>query len=496
MSVTLTGFAQQWEWARKVNNLTNNYSFKIYPCGNSGFYLTGSYDDSLSIDGHTIYADTNLRYPGISQLSAFLGKFDISGQCLWLKNTFYSMDACTDAASNIYISGFFSGQIILDGDTLHSTGNNASVIAKISSYGNLLNLEKVDGNGTRCQIELNSSNQLIVASAVFDSAYYKGHVFKDSTGLVLKLDSSLNLLQYSQSNAFSLVVQLELDMNDSIYMVVNKSYPCMYCGVCKIIKYSPNLTLLIDHYYTGGVDTHYYSDPYIVSHTDGNLYVFKYNSYSYPTVMKYNSQLNMLWSKSPDWGGWLYSKNNKLFLVGATWGMNCIDSIKKSSIISELDTSLNCLGYKALPLDNLLTGPGPFFGSAFADDFNNIYVTGVTDRPTVFDSSIISGTTNARASFIAKLKFDAVPDAVKNYNTEEVISIFPNPTSGIFTISFNNQTMEAKIRVYDVLGNSVLTEVHNDERNQEIDLSNQRKGIYFIEVIGDDERIVKKVAVE
>ncbi|MES2565560.1 MAG: T9SS type A sorting domain-containing protein [Bacteroidota bacterium] len=484
--------AQQWEWARKMDNHTYANFLRLFPCGHSGFYVTGNYTDSLWIDGHTLYRDTNMRHPGSPELSGFLGKFDTNGQCLWLKNTFYSFDACPDAAGNIYLSGFFSGQFILDGNILNTTRDYATAIAKISSSGTLLNLEKVDGIG-RCEMELNSANQLIVATGVQDSLIYKGTVFKDSTGLVLKLDSSLTLLHASQSNAYSVVVQLELDMKDSIYLVAHKSYPCMYCVDCKIIKYSPSLEFLIDYFHSGGVTSHYYNDPYIVSHTDGNLYIIKPRTYGDATVMKYNTQLQKLWTKKPVWRGNVISNNNKLFLIGETTGMYCGDSVIKSSIVIELDTSLNCLAYKALPLENILTGPGPFFRDGFADEFNNIYVTGLTDKTTNFDSTTITGATGNRAVFIAKLKFDGVPDAVKSYAAEEMISVYPNPSSGVFTINFNTQITEAKISVYGVLGNCISTKVCKNVMTDHLDLGCEIKGIYFMEIISGDERLVKKM---
>lgn len=74
--------------------------------------------------------------------------------------------------------------------------------------------------------------------------------------------------------------------------------------------------------------------------------------------------------------------------------------------------------------------------------------------------------------------------------------IFPNPSSGIFTINLKNKTAETKICVYDVLGNCVLDKISVKNSNQEIDLSNQAKGIYFMEIISDREREVQKIILQ
>ncbi len=72
--------------------------------------------------------------------------------------------------------------------------------------------------------------------------------------------------------------------------------------------------------------------------------------------------------------------------------------------------------------------------------------------------------------------------------------VYPNPTSGIFIINFKNKSSTTTICVYDVLGNCILNKYKCTELSSEIDLSTQAKGIYFIEIISAEERVVKKVA--
>jgi len=482
--LNLTVYAQQWEWAKSINH-TSYIPFKILQSSNTGFYLTGDFNGSISIDGHM------LNNAGTSY---FLGRFDMNGQCIWLKETFCSRDACTDVFGNIYLSGFFSGQIILDNEILNTTYDGAGIIAKYTPSGNLTNLEKFDG-AFGCKIKVNSLNQLIVCSGYRDSANYKGNLFSDSTGVLLKLDTGLNLLQANQTCAFSYALQIELDMHDSIYMVCNKDYSCMYCGVTKILKYSPDLSLLIDHLYSSGVGTNYYQEPIITSHSDGNLYVMQPNVYSENYGLKYSSQLNKIWGKQLYWRGSLISKNNKLFAMGRTAEMECVDSILKSSIIIELDTALSCLWNKALPVDNILTGPGAFFANSFIDASNNVFVTGFADRKTGFDSDTINSS-NILSAFIAKVNYSGIATDVNNYEVNTKLLIFPNPTSGVFTINFYEEMIETKICVYDVLGNCLLKKNCRKDLSQIIDLSGQRKGIYFMEVVSDLDTVVMKIVLQ
>lgn len=81
-------------------------------------------------------------------------------------------------------------------------------------------------------------------------------------------------------------------------------------------------------------------------------------------------------------------------------------------------------------------------------------------------------------------------------NTEmRDMNIYPNPTSGIFTVDLRN-CLYAKICVYDVLGSCLLKKDCQNEESPKIDLSSQPGGIYFMEVVSDSERAVKKIVLE
>jgi len=84
-----------------------------------------------------------------------------------------------------------------------------------------------------------------------------------------------------------------------------------------------------------------------------------------------------------------------------------------------------------------------------------------------------------------------------NVNTlplnDKFISIFPNPTSGIFTLqSINQQINKSTIIVSNTLGEKILERKIISERT-EIDLSVQPKGIYFVKVMDGNRMAVKKI---
>jgi len=76
--------------------------------------------------------------------------------------------------------------------------------------------------------------------------------------------------------------------------------------------------------------------------------------------------------------------------------------------------------------------------------------------------------------------------------TTNVASIYPNPTSGIFTIDLGNVTEYTLITVYDMLGKIIVRKGSMAIITQ-IDLSSNEKGIYFINIQTDTEKTVRKV---
>jgi Secretion system C-terminal sorting domain len=93
------------------------------------------------------------------------------------------------------------------------------------------------------------------------------------------------------------------------------------------------------------------------------------------------------------------------------------------------------------------------------------------------------------------LTFSAVL-GVEDYTTLNDLTVYPNPSNGIFTIAKNSLTNVNKISVYDM--NAKLLKVISTEitdQNNTIDLSELSKGIYFMEIANDTDQVVKKIII-
>lgn len=80
----------------------------------------------------------------------------------------------------------------------------------------------------------------------------------------------------------------------------------------------------------------------------------------------------------------------------------------------------------------------------------------------------------------------------------EDISLYPNPTSGSFTLAFQEVVKEPKkVEILNILGQTIeKEEIGVDKTQQEISLINQPQGIYFVKITIGNKTITKKLILQ
>jgi hypothetical protein len=90
------------------------------------------------------------------------------------------------------------------------------------------------------------------------------------------------------------------------------------------------------------------------------------------------------------------------------------------------------------------------------------------------------------------------PDAVEEYLFTTSVTIFPNPSSGKFTVSINlTNFTHVNLEVLNVLGQTVATWNSDKQTNNSyaLDLSSQPNGLYFVKITNGTYSTVKKIMV-
>ena len=80
------------------------------------------------------------------------------------------------------------------------------------------------------------------------------------------------------------------------------------------------------------------------------------------------------------------------------------------------------------------------------------------------------------------------------------LDIYPNPSRDVFNISFTSETIQdLKVRVLNVIGEELINEDLQQfigEYTKQIELSNNAKGIYFLEIETNEGVINKKLILQ
>jgi len=97
------------------------------------------------------------------------------------------------------------------------------------------------------------------------------------------------------------------------------------------------------------------------------------------------------------------------------------------------------------------------------------------------DESIIAGDTNFISSSI-----------YNNSADDKSIKIFPNPTNDKFTIQLGNKDVSYNLEILNTLGQVVLNKQITNPVEQ-IDISGEAAGVYFVKVQTNNNTVVKKI---
>jgi hypothetical protein len=124
----------------------------------------------------------------------------------------------------------------------------------------------------------------------------------------------------------------------------------------------------------------------------------------------------------------------------------------------------------------------------------NIYTGGYIGAASVdFDMGpgVFNITTTGIAAFVCKMGQGTlgIDRPGSTYNSPVVI--YPNPTSGIFTLSIAPPSKDATIEIYNTLGSLVYKQSNLKEINS-IDLTNSASGVYFVRLIEHGETVATR----
>lgn len=115
-----------------------------------------------------------------------------------------------------------------------------------------------------------------------------------------------------------------------------------------------------------------------------------------------------------------------------------------------------------------------------------------------FTSNAISS--SEQGAYIDDLELSGTVNGINDMNTITNLNIYPNPSSGKFAVSVNNNQSPVNkmdLEIYNVLGEKMdsMSNIKHQTSN-EFDLSSQPNGVYFLQVKSDNGITVQKLIIQ
>lgn len=477
-------------WAKSMGGTSADAAGAIAIDSLENLYIVGSFNGVSDFDpGPGIFNLTSVDADNI-----FISKLDALGNFVWAKSTEgafggWASSVVLDASGNIYTTGCFYGTTDFD------PGIGVFNLTPFGSFPDLFNdifVLKLDANGDFLWAKQMGGSSFDLAYSIAadgsGNAYIAGHfrgiadfdpgtaIFNLSTNtlgdvFILKLDASGNFVFAKQIGGANgeAANSIGLDAFDNIYTIG---------GFQDTVDFDPG----------PGVSN-------LISLGSSDVF-----------FSKLDSSGNFLWAKRIGGSSTIYGYSSTVDPLGNIYTtgyisetvdfdtgsgiFNLTPSGGANTFISKLDASGN------LVWATNMGGDHNSGSSIDLDVLGNVYTSGFFNGIVDFDPG--SGIFNLTAAGINDIfvhKMSQTTVGIKDNSNMNTVAVYPNPSSGIFSVNLHN-FRGAKICVYDVLGNCLLNKDCRNDLSPKIDLGCQPKGIYFMEIMFEGERAIKKIVLQ
>ena len=464
-------------WAKEIGGPTTyaiTSATAIAIDASDNIYVSGSTDSVIgtNIDFDPGTGTSNVTNP-TGHYVMYILKLDSNGNHIWdaqfhnPANTSYDLDTVQamkiDASGNVYATGGFNGTV--DFDPGSGVSNLTSVtgtlsteiyILKLNSSGNLVWVKALQNNATTTDTKVDKGYSVDVDSSgnVYSVGYFWQSIDADpgtgvhslvgytssnpvlSAGNVLyvsKLDASGNFVW-----AYNLVGDHNLQFLPS--MAVDGSNNIIVSGYI-----AGNTSTLTD--FDFGAGTAYISStsgPFVLKMDASANFIWVKSTASITTAISaqsYGTGLTLDAAGSIYTTGGIYSGTYDFDPSAAT---TLITPSNVDGYVSKLDTNGNFVWATKVG------GTGSEWGYSIAvSPLGKVTLSGSTD--TGFSKSV--ATVTGSGGFLASFTQPAL--TTENFNLENTIAVYPNPSNGNFTIQNDEGLVGASVVVYSVLGQKV-----------------------------------------
>lgn len=439
--------------------------------------ITGAFMSStLSFDSITL---TNVGSGDI-----FIAKYNPAGDVIWAKSAGgndgdAAVSIATDYEGYVYICGsFWSTSLNFGSITVNNLYSGINpirdlFIAKYDPYGNVVWVKVAGGN----------YNNASFADALSVSTDYEGNIYMTGAFACTSIafDSEVLYWQTKPTN-----------IGDMFIVKFNKEGNTLWAksaGEDKEVMGASVACDLAGNVYLGG--TFYSASLSLAPYTLLNPYGALGPLFGSDYLIKYDTNGNIQWAKNTGTYYW----NEGDAITTDKYGTVYMTGYLADSITSSLNTYLvRYDGSGNIIFQNAAEG-GNNRGSAVATDgFGNVYLAG-NFYDSVYLAPFALNSSGSSERYTAKLlgtPIGLITDIQQSKGTS--VSLYPNPSSGIFIL--NLPSKNARVCVYDLLGKCISEKNYRNEVQPVLDLSKESRGMYYAEIISENERTVQKIVIQ
>jgi len=452
-------------WVKQAGGVNGDFGHDITIDKSGNILITGY----IGGNGLVWFDDTSIYVNGNTDI--FLAKYDHNGHFLWVRKAggnyttqaFSSWDdgrsVITDSYDNVYITGSFRDTAVFNKDTLFSFGDVDLFIAKYSANGDLIWVDNYGGkaadNGNT--IIIDNNDNLYLAGWIKDTARIADTVlipYDDMDNFIVKLNSNgerIWIKQMGGSSAYAYRTSIAVDSNNNLY---------------------------VTDYFAGTVNL---NDTTLIANGNIDFYLSKYDPngkflWARQYFDVFNIQSHAL----------TIDENNNLYITGSFRGtlLYLNDTVltpygNDDIFVAKFDSEGNFVW---------IIGAGGVASDTGLDitwNNNNVYITGWYTGIATFGDIILPsyGIYNNRNIFIARIKDNTVE--INQFYDDPTISIYPNPSNGIFYLKVKDLKGKANLEIFNING-YILYERRLSDGINLIDIKNYPPGLYFVRILSGD----------
>jgi hypothetical protein len=466
----------EMDWVLQCGGIGSQIIHKIDIINLNYSVIVGSFSESLNI------GDYNFTSTG--KQDGFISKINENGTPSWVKiikglEDNVSNFILSDEQNNIYVSGYFKGQLIFDGDTLQneSVNNYSSFVIKLNSNGEKIWIKKMGG--------LQYSNVFIygMENAADESIFMAGSLLgfptfdigdtleigNKSNGFLAKMNENGNFNWVKPTGEFSgQFSNIAIDGDENIYITANFGYNSTHSAVLDTIT------------------------------------IFSSGNFDDIVVAKFDKNANIQWAKVG--GSFNFQdqpldievKNNGDTYIGGWFGGD--------KLIWQTDTLFSFGGGDIFLVKFNTEGDLIWLkqaGGNPSDDVDeitdidlqneDIFCVGNFTNSCYFDTILLDNGVNGNG-FLALLDESELTNIQTEHNSFEKVLIYPNPTNRFLSIlGMDTGLEEIEYSIFDIYGKILKSERYI---GMPISVEHLQNGIYFIKIKQLENTSIYKFIVE